>query len=91
MTPMHALHAVRHLIEGWSPAWLVLWGVLVVGMIVDEVLAVALRNPYEPPLTLVVHRNVPWWITCPFLLWLFLHFVSTYFWHKWLFGWFGTK
>jgi len=33
---------------------------------------------YEPPLTHVVCRYVPWYVTLPFIAWLFYHFAVRY-------------
>ena len=29
---------------------------------------------YDPPLTQLVTRYSPWWVTLPFIVWLFVHF-----------------
>jgi|GEM_PF-1992776 len=34
---------------------------------------------HTPPLTRVTVKFVPWWITLPFIAWLFYHFAVRYF------------
>jgi hypothetical protein len=62
----------------WNKA--VVWGWVAILLItfVYELVAVLDKNPSTPSLTQTVIRYSPWWITMPFLTWLWLHFLVRY-------------
>ncbi len=62
----------------WERVWVLAWYALIAAMVGDELYAIAARNPALPPLTQVLVREIPWWVTVPFLAWLLGHFVAAY-------------
>lgn len=56
---------------GWLSILLVLFGY--------ELFALLDRNAWTPSLTATTVRYVPWWVTLPFVAWLFVHFALRYF------------
>lgn len=59
--------------EYYVIGWLVILGVLAAW----ELYAV-FTNAQDPPLTQLTVRYVPWWVTMPFIIWLFIHFLVRY-------------
>lgn len=64
--------------SGWSRAAIVAWAVLVLLAAGYELWCIFGHDAQTPPLTRVVVRYVPWWVTIPFLFWLLAHFVHRY-------------
>lgn len=54
------------------------WVVLMAVIIGYELWCVLGHDPYTPPLTSVVVKLLPSWVTMPFLVWLVLHFAIRY-------------
>lgn len=61
----------------WNEYYVVGWIVILASLAVWEVYAL-LTHGQDPPLTQVTVRYVPWWVTLPFLIWLFVHFLTRY-------------
>ncbi len=62
----------------WGIAFVILWVVILVALAAYEVYALVDGKDLTPPLTHVTVRYAPWWITMPFLGWLFVHFLARY-------------
>lgn len=61
----------------WNEYYIIGWIVILTSLAVWELYAV-FTNSQDPPLTQVTVRYVPWWITMPFIIWLFIHFLVRY-------------
>ncbi len=69
----------------WDRVYVWVWYSLVALVVLLEVYTIVDRRTTTPPLTQVIVREVPWWVTLPFLGWLFLHFLIRYAkWGTWL-------
>jgi len=62
----------------WNTAFVYGWLAILLILGGYEGYALFRGNGYQPPLTQVVCRYVPWWITLPFIGWLFYHFARRY-------------
>jgi hypothetical protein len=62
----------------WDRTWVSVWYGLIALLLIDELVSIYGHNFAHPTLTQVVSREVPWWITIPFLAWLLFHFISAY-------------
>lgn len=62
----------------WDRIWVSVCYVLVALILAYEIWALLDNSPATPPITNIFVKEVPWWITLPFLLWLFLHFLNAY-------------
>lgn len=62
----------------WDRGWVIAWYVLIALVLLAELWAILDGQGRTPPLTQVIVRGVPWWVTLPFLAWLFMHFASRY-------------
>lgn len=61
----------------WNRAFI--WGwVAILAILTGYELYAVFTGKSDPPLTWVCLRYVPWWITMPFLSWLFYHFAVRY-------------
>ncbi len=63
----------------WDRVWVSAWYALIALFVAYEVYSLVDGRDQTPPLTSVLVREVPWWITVPFLVWLLVHFVEAYF------------
>ncbi|HEY6104025.1 MAG TPA: hypothetical protein VI007_12460 [bacterium] len=69
----------------WDRIYVWAWYTLVALVVLLEIYTIVDRRTTTPPLTQVIVREVPWWVTLPFLGWLFLHFLIRYAkWGTWL-------
>lgn len=69
----------------WDRIYVWAWYTLVALVVLLEIYTILDRRTTTPPLTQVIVREVPWWVTLPFLGWLFLHFLIRYAkWGTWL-------
>lgn len=69
----------------WDRIYVWAWYTLVALVVLLEIYTIVDRRTTTPPLTQVIVREVPWWVTMPFLGWLFLHFLIRYAkWGTWL-------
>lgn len=59
--------------------WVAGWILIGLGFAFYEFWAGYGTGRHTPMLTQVVVRWVPWWITLPFIVWLFVHFATRYF------------
>ncbi len=67
----------------WNKAFV--WGwVAILSILIGYELYAVIWGTQDPPLTDVVSRYLPWWITVPFLTWLLLHFAAQYKFPAWL-------
>lgn len=62
----------------WDRVYVSVWYGLIALMLLLEVYSLVDRRSSTPALTEVIVREVPWWVTVPFLAWLFIHFTSRY-------------
>jgi hypothetical protein len=62
----------------WDRLWVSVWYALIGLFVVYELYSLLDGRDQTPPLTHVLVREVPWWVTLPFLVWLLLHFVEAY-------------
>jgi len=62
----------------WDRVWVSIWYALIAAMVVYELWSLLDRREVTPPLTQVLVREVPWWVTIPFLIWLLVHFIVAY-------------
>lgn len=63
----------------WNKAYVWGWVAILVILASYELYAVfTSKHSFDPPLTWVTVRYCPWWITMPFLTWLFVHFAVRY-------------
>ena len=62
----------------WDRAYVAGWIAIAVGFAFYEFWAGYGTGKHTPMLTQVVVRYVPWWITLPFIVWLFVHFAVRY-------------
>jgi hypothetical protein len=62
----------------WDRVYVWVWYALIALVALLEIYTVVDRRTTTPPLTEVIVREVPWWVTLPFLGWLFLHFLIRY-------------
>jgi hypothetical protein len=67
--------------EAWDKGYVIGWYALIALIILYELYTLLDKRTSTPPLTRVIIQRVPWWITVPFLFWLFVHFTSRYFGH----------
>jgi hypothetical protein len=63
----------------WDRAALIFWAVIFFVLLGYELWCLVSGDMHTPPLTRVVIRYVPFWITLPILVWLLIHFVIRYF------------
>lgn len=61
----------------WNEYYVIGWIIILTTLTVWELYAV-FTNSQDPPLTQVTVRYVPWWVTLPFIMWLFVHFLVRY-------------
>jgi membrane-bound acyltransferase YfiQ involved in biofilm formation len=54
------------------------WYILICLVLAYEMWVYLDRDPSTPTLTDLIVREVPWWVTIPFLVWLLVHFASRY-------------
>lgn len=62
----------------WDRAIVSLWYGLIALIALTEAYVLLDGRSSTPPLTQVIVREVPWWVTVPFLAWLLIHFASRY-------------
>lgn len=62
----------------WDRAWVTVWYIFIALILAYEIYSLIDNSPATPPLTQVLVREVPWWITIPFLSWLLVHFIVAY-------------
>ena len=62
----------------WNEKAVWLWAALLIAVFAYEIWALLDHSVKTPPLTHVVVRYAPWWITLGFLGWLFVHFLVRY-------------
>lgn len=62
----------------WSKAYTWGWVAIVLGLLFYEFWAGWGTGKHTPMLTQVTVRYCPWWVTMPFLTWLWLHFLLRY-------------
>lgn len=62
----------------WDRAWVSIWYALIAIFVAYELYSLVDGRQETPPLTHVLVREVPWWVTLPFLGWLFVHFLIAY-------------
>lgn len=62
----------------WDRVWVTVWYVLIALLVAYELYSLADGRWETPPLTHVLVREVPWWVTLPVLAWLFVHFLVAY-------------
>lgn len=68
----------------WDRVYVSVWYGLIGLFVMVELYAILDRRSMTPTLTQVIVREVPWWITMPFLGWIFLHFLIRYAgWGEW--------
>jgi hypothetical protein len=54
------------------------WYVLIGLVLAYELWMYLDRDPSTPTLTDLIVKEVPWWVTIPFLVWILVHFASRY-------------
>lgn len=62
----------------WNRYWVLGWILIIIGLAFYEFWSGFGTGKQTPMLTQVTVRYVPWWITMPFLTWLFFHFLLRY-------------
>jgi hypothetical protein len=62
----------------WDRVYVWVWYTLITLVVLLEIYTIVDRRTTTPPLTQVIVREVPWWVTLPFLGWLFVHFLIRY-------------
>jgi len=62
----------------WSKAWIYGWLAILIGLAFYEFWSLYGPEKSTPPLTHVVVRYVPWYVTMPFVTWLWIHFFVRY-------------
>ena len=62
----------------WDKWWVIGWILIIVGLAFYEFWSGFGPGKATPMLTQVTVRYVPWWVTMPFLTWLFVHFAIRY-------------
>lgn len=65
----------------WNKAYVFGWVAILVILTTYELYAVLFGHRHDPPLTWVTVLYAPWWVTMPFLSWLWWHFFSRYLHH----------
>ena len=81
MIPAEAIRKVHSFLyesEAWRTFFVVVWYLWIGFFAAFEAFAIIDKNTASPPLTHVIVRMVPGYITIPFLAWLFIHFTSRY-------------
>lgn len=64
--------------HAWKLVYLLVWAILGLGLIANELVAIARNNPADPPLTYVIVQYVPWPVMFVGLSWLCWHFAKYY-------------
>lgn len=67
----------------WDRVYVTVWYALIALVVVMDLYTIIDRRSMTPTLTQVIVREVPWWITMPFLGWMFLHFLFRYLGREW--------
>lgn len=68
----------------WDRIYVTIWYALIAFVVILDLYTIIDRRSMTPTLTQVIVRDVPWWITMPFLGWMFLHFLFRYAgWGEW--------
>jgi hypothetical protein len=62
----------------WDRAYVTAWYALIALMVLYELFALLDGRDTTPPLTWVLVRETPAWVTLGFLAWLFIHLASRY-------------
>ena len=62
----------------WDRAWVSVFYILAAALILYEIWVLLDNKPSTPPITMIMVRELPWWLTLPFLFWLFVHFTIAY-------------
>lgn len=62
----------------WNKAWIVGWVLILAGLAFYEFWSGYGTGKETPMLTQITVRYVPWFVTMPFLTWLFIHFAVRY-------------
>lgn len=62
----------------WDRWWVIGWVLILTGLAFYEFWSGFGPSKYTPMLTQVTVRYVPWWVTMPFITWLFFHFAVRY-------------
>ena len=62
----------------WDRAALIFWAAIFFVLLGYELWCLVSGDMHTPPLTRVVIKYVPWWVTVPILTWLWFHFVVRY-------------
>ena len=62
----------------WSKPWIVGWILILVGLAFYEFWSGFGTGKSTPMLTQITVRYVLWYVTMPFLTWLFIHFALRY-------------
>ncbi len=62
----------------WEAIFVWVWVIILLALGGYELFAILDGSLRTPPLTHVTVRYSPWWVTMPFLGWLFIHFLVRY-------------
>ena len=62
----------------WDRWWIAGWVLILTGLAFYEFWSGYGPGKSTPMLIQVVVRYVPWWVTMPFITWLFVHFATRY-------------
>lgn len=63
----------------WSTFGVMIWFLWLAFFLGYELFAGIERKRDIPMLTQAVVRYIPWWITLPVIVWLFIHFATRYY------------
>ena len=63
----------------WATWAKVIWVVILLALFGNEMYALLGGNAKDMPLTQLTVKYSPWFVTLPFIVWLFIHFVVRYF------------
>lgn len=63
----------------WSTWAVVIWLVILGSLLGNELYALLGGNSKDMPLTQLTVKYSPWYVTLPFIVWLFIHFAVRYF------------
>lgn len=63
----------------WATWAVVIWLVILGSLLGNELYALLGGNSKDMPLTQLTVKYSPWYVTLPFIVWLFIHFAVRYF------------
>lgn len=63
----------------WANWAIAIWLVILGSLLVNEMYALLGHNSKDMPLTQLTVKYSPWYVTMPFIVWLFVHFAVRYF------------